>query len=41
MEAYAAANPQITLSYHDYSLSKQSLVPAAATNNIQKYWWCW
>ncbi len=35
MEAYAAANPQITLSYHDYSLSKQSLVPAAATNNIR------
>ena len=35
MEAYAAANPQITLSYHDYSLSKQSLVPAAAVNNIR------
>jgi hypothetical protein len=35
MEAYAAANPQITLSYMDYRLSKQSLTPAQAQNNIR------
>lgn len=35
MEAFAAANPQITLSYHDYTLSKQSLTPAQAKNNIR------
>jgi len=35
MEAFAAANPQITLSYHDYNLSKQSLTPTQALNNIR------
>jgi hypothetical protein len=35
MEAFAAANQQITLSYHDYNLSKQSLVPSQAKNNIR------
>jgi len=35
MEAFAAANPQITLSYHDYNLSKQSLTVAQAQNNIR------
>lgn len=35
MEAFAAANPQITLSYHDYNLSKQSLTPTQAKNNIR------
>jgi hypothetical protein len=35
MEAYAADNPQITLSYHDYNLSKQSLTPTQAKNNIR------
>lgn len=35
MEAFAAANPQITLSYHDYTLSKQSLTVAQAKNNIR------
>ena len=35
MEAYAQANPQITLSYHDYSLSKQSLDASQALNNIR------
>jgi hypothetical protein len=35
MEQYAAANPQITLSYMDYRLSKQSLTPAQAQNNIR------
>jgi hypothetical protein len=35
MEAYAAANPQITLSYHDYTLSKQSLTVEQAKNNIR------
>jgi len=35
MEAFAAANPQITLSYHDYNLSKQSLAPTQALNNIR------
>lgn len=35
MEQYAAANPQITLSYMDYRLSKQSLTPTQAQNNIR------
>ena len=35
MEAYAAANPQISLSYMDYRLSKQSMDQAGALNNIR------
>ena len=35
MEQYAAANPQITLSYMDYRLSKQSLNADQAVNNIR------